>query len=249
MTKLSAPRRFGPAACATLLALLPLARGIAQDRTVSPTSAGPTCTTSAGALPPLDVVQTATLLHSPATEVQRALMRKNAALLARTRRAWTDRVALTAQTVRGSYGDATVDRVSTGTTIGVGVRLSIYDVVGRPTEVAAAREELAISTARRAEVEDGERLRTAVIWHRASLGYRLIGIRAEATQAAAAHLALAEREYRDHAIPLAELSRVQEIASKAVGDFEAARTEYATALAELDVLVGRSVLGLPGACR
>ena len=190
------------------------------------------------ALPTLDVVLDAVRGQSPSIRYANATVAKNEAQLDRTRRAWTDNLGVNVGATAGSYGNALVDQLSVGTTVGVSVRLSLYDVVGRRYEARQAEAELAQAVARRAEVHEELDLVVIALYRKTELAYRLVGVRSGGMESARTHRAMAEAEFVQGDVAVGELARVDQIAAVAQAAYETARADYLTAYGQLDRLCG-----------
>lgn len=195
-------------------------------------------------LPPLDAVLGAVHGASPALRYADATVAKNEAQLDRTRRAWTDNLGVNVGATAGSYGNALLDELSMGATVGVSVRLSLYDVVGRRHEARQAEAELAQAVARRAEADEELDLVVIALYRKTELAYRLVGVRSAGLESARTHRAMAEAEFVQGDVAVGELARVDQIAAEATAAYETARTDYLTAYGQLDRLAGGALAAL-----
>ena len=190
------------------------------------------------ALPTLDAVLDAVRHQSPAIRYADATVAKNEAQLDRTRRAWTDNLGVNVGATAGSYGNALIDELAVGTTVGVSVRLSLYDVLGRRHEARQAEAELAQAVARRAEADEELDLVVIALYRKTELAWRLVGVRSGGMESARTHRAMAEAEFVQGDVAVGELARVDQIAAEAQAAYETARTDYLTAYGQLDRLCG-----------
>lgn len=198
-------------------------------------------------LPALDDVLGAIRTQSPATRYAAATVAKNEAQLDRTRSAWTDNIGVNVGTTAGTYGNALIDDLSLGATIGVSVRVSLYDVVGRRHERRHAEAQLAQALARQAETDEELDLVAIALYRKTELTYRLVGVRSAGMESARTHRAMAEAEFVQGDVPVGELARVDQIAAEATAAYETARADYLTAYGQLDRLTGGALATLTAA--
>lgn len=196
------------------------------------------------ALPALDQVLAAVRAASPALRYADATVAKNEAQLGRVRRAWTDNLGLDFGGTAGTYGDDLVDRLAVGATVGVRVRVSLYDALGRRYEARQAAAELAQAQARRAEADEELDLVAVALYRKTELAYRLVGIRSGGLESARTHRAMAEAEFVQGDVSVGELARVDQIAAEAAAAYETARADYLTAYGQLDRLCGGTLAAL-----
>ncbi|MEM1055221.1 MAG: TolC family protein [Bacteroidota bacterium] len=189
-------------------------------------------------LPPLDAVLSAAHRQSPAIRYADATVAKNAAYLDRTRSAWTDNFGINVGATAGSYGNELVDQLAVGATVGVNVRVSLYDVLGRRHEARQAEAQLAQAEARRAEADEELDLVVIALYRKTELAYRLVGVRSGGMESARTHRLMAEAEFVQGDVAVGELARVDQIAAEAQAAYETARTDYLTAYGQLDRLAG-----------
>lgn len=200
-------------------------------------------------LPPLDAVLGAVRAQSPTLRYADATVAKNEAQLDRTRRAWSDNIGVNVGASAGTYGNAIVDQLSLGTTVGVSVRVSLYDFMGRKHEARQAEAELEQSRQRRAEADEELDLVIIALYRKTELAYRLVGVRSGGMESARTHLTMAESEFVQGDIPVSELARVDQIAAESEAAYETARTDYLTAYAQLEVFCGTPLATLAAASR
>lgn len=189
-------------------------------------------------IPELDAVLERAVEHSPRLQGQQALVRKNQQLLERAEKTWMDNVTFGAQALYGSYGNEVLNTTNLGLTTGVSIRLSLFDFTGRSNQIAAWEEEVAVARSQEDQVVLEERQYVIDLYSRLTLARRLVLIRSEAWQAACAHQGMADAQFNQGDIPIAELARVTEISAKAQSDYETARSDYIAAYKKLEVVTG-----------
>ena len=195
-------------------------------------------------LPTLDVVLDAVHRQSPAVRYAAATVAKNEAQLDRTRAAWTDHVGVNVGATAGSYGNALLDNLGLGATVGVSVRVSLYDLVGRRHEARQAEAELAQARARQAEADEELDLVVIALYRKTELAWRLVGVRSGGLESARTHRAMAAAEFVQGDAAVGEMARVDQIAAEATAAYETARTDYLTAYDQLDRLCGGTLATL-----
>lgn len=193
---------------------------------------------STGALPPLDRILEAVRVQSPRLRVQRALVEKNRALVARSKSSWSDQVTVGLTSTYGSYGNVLLDELNLGAQAGLSVRLSLFELIGRRHDTEVYRQELAMSEAQGDAVWLDEQADAITLYHQLLLADRLIAIRSGALESARVHEQMAERQFAQGDITVGEVSRVSEITSRAESDYEQARVEFLAAWTRLESLAG-----------
>jgi outer membrane protein TolC len=207
------------------LALLPAALARAQGRV--PEATPPP-------LPPLEVVLRHAVAEAPELRVQEALVRKHQHEVRRTRRSWMEGIAVGVSATAGSYGNDAVDAVVMGQTARMSLSVSLYDLLGRSSTTGVFAERLAAAELERDVI--AQRIERAIIdrYHAVVEARALIAVRSEAYAATRMQQTLAETAFQEGALPLAEVARVTEVASKARAEHVAARVAYRRALAQLE---------------
>jgi outer membrane protein TolC len=185
-------------------------------------------------IPPLDTLIAIALRTSPNLKMQESLMRKNSYLIKSEKTKWADAIAtditaglgnqsLLVQQPTGEITNFT--NFNNGYRVGATLRISLYDLFGRKNEVGMAVSEYEESRYRK------DMLSREVVSEITSMYYTLITsknimqIKSEAKHATALNRSMAEKEFNEANIHVAELSRIIEISSKAATEYEIAKQE------------------------
>lgn len=201
----------------------------------------PATTLQPDELPPLDRILAYAVAHSPRLKQQDALVEQNRQQVGRVRLEWLDGITAGVSSTYGSYGNAVLDEIAVGVQGTVGVRLSVLDMIGGKSRRNLFRQELEVARQKREEVRVEEQSVVIDLYHRLELAGRLVSVHSGALQAAQVHEQMAETEFAQADIPVSELARVTEIASKAQAEYETARSSYLSLYAQLENLLGVSL--------
>lgn len=183
-------------------------------------------------IPPLDTLIAVTLRNSPTIQMQEALMRKNEYLIRSERQQWTDGIATD---ITAGFGNQSLlvqqptgevsnyDNFNNGYRIGATLRLSIYDLFGRKNQVGMAVNEYATSQHKKDVLAQEIAAQVTSQYYTLITAQNILSIKSEARQATGINRTMAEKEFNEGNIPVAELSRIIEISSKAATEYELAR--------------------------
>lgn len=199
-------------------------------------------------LPSLDEVINLAQRHSPQVRMQEALIRKNEQAIDVQRVQWLDGIGVDLQLGTGNQAlmvqQATgqVDafsNINNGYRAAVNVRVSVFDIVGRKNWVKMAHYEKQVAVEKRAVAE--EELATFVItkYYAIQTAQHLLKIKSETKQATQLNRQMAEKEFNEGNIPVAELSRIIEISSKAASEYEVAKQYLYENLRILENITGK----------
>ncbi|QHT68492.1 TolC family protein [Rhodocytophaga rosea] len=198
-------------------------------------------------IPPLDTLIAYALRTSPTLKMQESLMRKNSYLIKSEKSRWADAIAtdITAGfgnqslLVQQPTGDITnFNNFNNGYRVGATLRISMYDLFGRKNEVGMAVSEYEESRHKK------DMLAKEIVSEVTSLYYILIAsknimqIKSEAKHATALNRNMAEKEFNEANIHVAELSRIIEISSKAATEYEIAKQELYKNIRIMENIVG-----------
>lgn len=198
-------------------------------------------------IPPLDTLIALALRTSPTLKMQESLMRKNTYLIRSEKSKWTDALAtdITAGfgnqslLVQQPTGDITnFNNFNNGYRVGATLRISMYDLFGRRNEVEMAVSEYEESRHKK------DMLAREIISEITSMYYMLIAsknilqIKSDTKHATALNRNMAEKEFNEANIHVAELSRIIEISSKAATEYEVAKQELYKNIRIMENMVG-----------
>jgi outer membrane protein TolC len=200
-------------------------------------------------LPPLAVVLRHAVDEAPELRVQDAIVRKHRHEMKRARRAWMQGVSAGVSATAGSYGNTAVDAVVMGQTARVGLSVSLYDLFGRASDAGVFAERLAAAELDRDVI--ARRIEREVIdrYHAVVAARALVAVRSDAFAATQMQQTLAETAFGEGAMPLEEVARVTEVASKARAEHVTARVAYQQAVAQLEARLDVPLSALAPAAR
>ena len=195
-------------------------------------------------LPPLEVVLAQSRAYAPHIEERRALLRKNEQLVDRASKIWLDGISVGVQTTAGTYGNDTIDQINVGATASASVRFSLFDLFAQRDQRKIMDFELDVSREmiRKAEVEEAEFI--VGLYQRVEDWQRQIAIRAESWRSAQIHREMAEHEFTNGNISVAELARVSSIEASAHSTYISAVGEFRTTYRQLEIRIGTSLSSL-----
>jgi outer membrane protein TolC len=198
-------------------------------------------------IPPLDTLVAIAQRTSPMIKSQEALMRKNEYMIKSERRQWSDAIAtdITAGLgnqsllVQQTTGEITnFNNFNNGYRVGATLRISLYDLFGRKNEVGMAVSEFEESRHRKDVVALELAREVTDLYYALIASQNILRIKSEAKYATSLNRQMAEKEFNEANIPVAELSRIIEISSKAATEYELARQEFYRNIKVLENLVG-----------
>lgn len=195
-------------------------------------------TDSLRALPPLEAVIQQSLGFAPHIAENKALFKKNEQLVDRASKTWLDGISLGVQSTAGTYGNMSVDQLNVGATAAASVRFSLFDIFAQRDQKKIMRYELEMSREmiRKAEVEETHYV--VGLYYRVEDTQRQVAVKADAWRSSQIHREMAELEFRNGNITVAELARVSEIEAKSHSDYLAAVSEYRSTYGQLEVRIG-----------
>lgn len=198
-------------------------------------------------IPPLDTLVAIALRTSPMIKSQEALMRKNAYMIKSEKRQWSDAIAtdITAgmgnQTllVQQPTGEVTnFNNFNNGYRVGATLRISLYDLFGRKNEVGMAVSEFEESRYRKDLMARDVTTEITDLYYALIASQNILKIKSDTKYATSLNRSMAEKEFNEANIPVAELSRIIEISSKAATEYELAKQEFYRNIKVLENLVG-----------
>jgi len=195
-------------------------------------------TDSLSALPPLNRVIEAAVQNSPRAGETRALLEKNKQLVDRASKIWMDGITVGVQSTAGTYGNTNIDQLNVGHTAAASIRFSLFDLFAQRDQKKIMRYELEVSREmiRKAELEETQLI--VGMYHRVENALRQVAVRADSWRSSQIHREMAELEFSDGNITVAELARVSEIEAKAHSDYLAAVADFRSWYGQLEVRAG-----------
>lgn len=205
-------------------------------------------------LPPLDTLKLIALENSPQVKFQEAVVRKNQAQIDFSKKLWQNNIVGSMNFSTGNQNllllDNTSDLQSTSITngyrAGVNVNIPLYEFSGRKSRIQLHREELSAARYKKEESELLLERQVEAEYYQLIAAQRILKIRADARESAAINEVMAEQQFQQGVIGIAELSRVKEITAKSQVEYEMAYATYFTRYHQFEALIGVSLQKLSG---
>lgn len=196
------------------------------------------------ALPTLEAVIEQSLAFAPQIERNKALLRKNEELADRTSKSWLQGISLGVQSTAGTYGNTNVDQLNVGATAAASIRFSFFDIFAQRDQKKMMRYELEASREeiRFAEVEETQYV--VGLYHLVENLQRQVAIKADAWRGSQVHREMAELEFTNGNITVADLARVSEIEGRAYSEYLSVVSEYQSSYRQLEVRIGAQLSSL-----
>ena len=198
----------------------------------------PETTTVPRPLPPLARVMAAALEHAPKLAVQEAIVARSRHEVERTRKRWMEGVTAGVSSSYGSFGNSVVDAVEIGQRLEVGIKVSLFDLLGRDASVGVFRERLEAAKQQRRVLAEAVRKQVIERYYAAKQAREMTVVQSRGYTSTQTHLQMPEASFRQGTLSVDKLSRVTEVAAKAEARFVEARLDYEQAYRHLEALVG-----------
>ena len=190
-------------------------------------------------LPPLDTLFVWARLLSPTLKEQDALIEKTIEDEKRMRKILLDPFKLNANLQYGNYGDPLINALETGYSVGASVQFSLYQIFGYKNQVRLYNAEKKVAVYKKDELAMELKKLITILYNDIMSQKNILRIHSEANYAAYAHLKMAEKEFSEGSVAIGELSRVQEIYTKAQVEYEQSINDLKNDYMELEQLVGQ----------
>ena len=197
---------------------------------------------------PLDNIIDLPIAHSPSVKFQADLIEAAKSQLNFSKTVWTNNIMGFVNYSSGNQsivssdnqnaGNLSSSNITNGYRVGVQVNLPLYELVGRKLRVNLYKHQLNSTVDKRDEtIQD---LKKNIIQLYYSLLYynNLLNIRSEAKQSAISQLSVAQKQFKDGIIDIAELSRLKTFEVNARSDYEEAKREFSIAYFQVEPLIG-----------
>ncbi len=204
-------------------------------------------------LPPLAVLIETTLDNSPQIKYQKSIILRDKENIKERKKRWTNRIFMDAGYSYTNNFSFTDINANTGNVesfalrnggsyrAGVTVRLGLYDFVGAKHMTRVAIHEKNASESQLMLLERQITWQVTQLYKNLQLAQTLLRIKSEKMQTLALQRQMAEKEFTQGQIKIAELSRLTELASNAHQEFEQGKNTYEKAYLELEQFVGKSL--------
>lgn len=197
-------------------------------------------------LPPLSVVVEYARQNAPKLAVQEAIVARSRHEVERTKKRWMEGVTVGASSSYGSFGNSVVDAVEIGQRLEVGIKVSLFDLLGRDASVGVFRERLEAAKRQRRVLAEAVRRQVIERYYAAKQARELTVVQSRGYTSTQTQLQMAEASFRQGTLSVDKLSRVTEVAAKAEARFRKARLRYKKAYDQLERLIGTSLGELRG---
>lgn len=198
-------------------------------------------------LPPLSVVVEYARQNAPKLAVQEAIVARSQHEVERTKKRWMEGVTVGASSSYGSFGNSVVDAVEIGQRLEVGIKVSLFDLLGRDASVGVFRERLEAAKRQRRVLAQAVRKQVIERYYAAKQARELTVVQSRGYTSTQTQLQMAEASFRQGTLSVDKLSRVTEVTAKAEARFRKARLRYKKAYDQLERLIGTSLGEVRGA--
>jgi outer membrane protein TolC len=189
----------------------------------------------------------AALEHAPKLAVQEAIVARSRHEVERTRKRWMEGVTAGVSSSYGSFGNSVVDAVEIGQRLEVGIKVSLFDLLGRDASVGVFRERLEAAKQQRRVLAEAVRKQVIERYYAAKQAREMTVVQSRGYTSTQTHLQMAEASFQQGTLSVDKLSRVTEVAANAEARFREARLRYKKACDQLERLIGTSLGELRGA--
>ena len=189
-------------------------------------------------LPPADTLIYWAQSHSPLLKEQDALIEKNTADTKRIKKSLLDLVKLNTGIQYGNYGDPTINKLSTGYSMGASVQFSLFQLFGYKNQVDVYNAEKKVSLFKKDEVAMDIAVLVTQLYNNTQGQKAMLKIRSEGSYSAYSHMKMAEKEFNEGSVEVGELSRVTEIYTKAQADYAQCLNDLKNYYMQLEIIVG-----------
>jgi outer membrane protein TolC len=189
-------------------------------------------------LPPLDTLVEWANAHSPMLKQQDALIEKTTEDTKRIKKILLDAIKLNANFQNGNFGDPTANKLLTGYSAGASLQFSLYQIFGYKNQVGVYNAEKKVAYYKREETVMDLRKLVTILYNAVLSQNNILKIRSDGTYAAFTHTKMAEKQFSVGGIEVGELSRVTEIYTKALVEYEVTVNDLKNAYMQLEILVG-----------
>ncbi|TFF34729.1 TolC family protein [Mucilaginibacter psychrotolerans] len=197
---------------------------------------------------PLDNIIDIAVAHSPSVKFQQDLIEAAKSQLNFSKLVWTNNIMGFVNYSSGnqsiissdsqSAGNLSSSNITNGYRMGVQINLPLYELVGRKSRVNLYKYQLNSTVDKRDETIEALKRNVIQIYYSLLYYNNLLNIRSEAKQSAISQLAVAQKQFKDGIIDIAELSRLKVFEVNARADYEEAKREFSIAYFQIETFVG-----------
>lgn len=202
-------------------------------------------------LPPLVLLTEAALDNAPRVKYQQAIIRRNNANIKASKKRWADKIFMDAgYSYTNNFSVMNVDATTGGFEsvslkngdsyrFGVTFRLSLFDLIGLKHVKRGAIFEKKAAEHQLLDIKKHIRWQVTELYKNLQLTQTLLRIKSDKMQTLSLQKQMAEKEFTQGQIKIAELSRLTELTSNAYQDFEKGKIDYQKAYMKLEQFVGK----------
>lgn len=191
-------------------------------------------------IPPLDSLYKWAVINSALVKQQEALMEKTNADTRRVKKQWMNSIKFSGNIRAGNYGNSTINQVETGYSYGPYITFSLYELASNKNLVDVFKAEEKVAAYKKEQAVFDLNRYVNILYNNLTTHKNILKIRSEALNTAYVHVKMAEKEFSEGAISLAELSRVTEIYTKAQTEIELTINDLKTNYMQLEQICGKT---------
>lgn len=197
---------------------------------------------------PVDSLIDLAISHNPGVKMQEALIQSGEQQVKYASKEWLHDIVFN---FNNSYGNSSLfyttnetpvetqsKNLTTGYRAGVNINIPLYELFGRNNRINVYRAELQAKEQKEKDLELELSRRVIYEYNYVLASHRIMLIASNTNQASALHLQMAEQEFKEGTISVADFSRVTEFANKSQIDFEIAKREFFSWYQQLERLIG-----------
>ena len=197
---------------------------------------------------PVDSLIDLAIANNPGIKMQDALVQSGEQQIKFSSKEWLHDIVFN---FNDNYGNSTLfyntnqtpvetqsKNLTSGYRVGININIPLYEVFGRNNRVGVYRAELHAKEEKVKDLELELARRVIYEYNYVLASHRVMQISSNANEAAALHLQMADREFKEGTIPVADFSRITEFATKAQIDFEISKREFFSWYQQLEKLIG-----------
>jgi outer membrane protein TolC len=201
-------------------------------------------------IPPLNALIDSAIKHNAMIEYRGHEIEAKEANLKSQRTYWLRNVGVQADTRYGTFDNFSSNANGQSTTLlavtskqfnygaGLYMKLPIYDLLNRKTQIKQARAE--VEQAKSLAQSQEDELRQIVIrqYQETLLKQKLLTIKSQNLGSATVNMEMIEKQFRNGLIPLAEYVRISDMTARIQSEYEMARSEFLLSKQLLEEIAG-----------
>jgi len=203
---------------------------------------------------PLDSIIAIAVKHSPTVKFQQDLVDEATSQVEFMKKQWSNNVVGFVNYSGGNQnivsassqtpGATSASDITSGFRVGVQINLPLFELVGRKSQVKVSKFELNSAVSKKEESEQSIRTLVVQFYYNLLYANNLLAIRNEAKQSTINQYQIAEKEFKDGIIDVAELSRLKTIEINASADYEDAKRQFSILYGQIEPTIGVPVAQL-----